>query len=147
MIRPVSATTEGALRAAMTRLLEGVPQHTDDRLTISNLAREAGVSRATANRAEAILTEFRSAEARFRKGSISALKARIRELEAELRTARGGEMADLRATARTLAQQVQALTLHSVEQTAAITALQEQLAQVGDPKIVPFRRPPRNRKP
>ena len=56
-------------------------------------------------------------------------------------------MADLRATARTLAQQVQALTLHSVEQTAAITALQEQLAQVGDPKIVPFRRPPRNRKP
>jgi polyhydroxyalkanoate synthesis regulator phasin len=131
----------------MTRLLEGVPQHTDDRLTISNLAREAGVSRATANRAEAILTEFRSAEARFRKGSISALKARIRELEAELRTARGGEMADLRATARTLAQQVQALTLHSVEQTAAITALQEQLAQVGDPKIVPFRRPPRNRKP
>lgn len=52
---------ETALRAAMMRLLEGNPQYCDGRLTISNLAREAEVSRATANRATTILAEYRRA--------------------------------------------------------------------------------------
>ena len=41
MTPPVSQATEGALRAAMKRLLEGTSVHTDGRLTIANLAREA----------------------------------------------------------------------------------------------------------
>ena len=98
MTRPVSQKTEDALRAAMMRLLEGTSVHTDGRLTVANLAREAGVSRATANRATAVLAEFRGAEARFRSGSVAGLKERIRELEADLRAARSGEMAELRAT-------------------------------------------------
>jgi len=137
MTRPVSQKTEDALRAAMKRLLEGASEHTDGRLSVANLAREAGVSRATANRATAVLAEFRAAEARFRSGSVAGLKARIRELEAELRSARGGELAELRATVRTLAQQIQILALAGEEQRRLIAVLEEQIAK-GDPKVLVF---------
>jgi hypothetical protein len=55
---PVSPATETRLRAAMQRLLNGTPQHTDGTLTKQNLAREAGVSHATVHRAETILAEW-----------------------------------------------------------------------------------------
>lgn len=140
MTRPVSQKTEGALRAAMKRLLVGTSEHTDGRLTVANLAREADVSRATANRATAVLAEFRAAEARFRSGSVAGLKARIRELETELRAARGGELAELRATVKTLAQQIQILALQGEEQSRLIAVLEEQIARA-DPKVLPFRPP------
>ena len=140
MTRPVSQKTEGALRAAMKRLLVGTSEHTDGRLTVANLAREADVSRATANRATAVLAEFRAAEARFRSGSVAGLKARIRELETELRVARGGELAELRATVKTLAQQIQILALQGEEQSRLIAVLEEQIARA-DPKVLPFRPP------
>lgn len=54
----VSPTTAAALRAAMTRLFEGRPQRTDGRLTKENLYKEAQVSRATMNRAHALLAEW-----------------------------------------------------------------------------------------
>ncbi|MGW8330570.1 hypothetical protein ACWGLE_22080 [Streptomyces sp. NPDC055897] len=53
-----NAKTAAALRAAMTRLFEGRPQRTDGRLTKENLYKEAQVSRATMNRAHAILAEW-----------------------------------------------------------------------------------------
>ncbi|MFH8737131.1 hypothetical protein [Streptomyces sp. NPDC017964] len=53
----VSPKTAAALRAAMTRLFEARPQRTDSRLTKENLYKEAQVSRATMNRAHAILAE------------------------------------------------------------------------------------------
>ncbi len=140
MTRPVSQKTEDALRAAMMRLLEGTSVHTDGRLTIANLAREAGVSRATANRATAVLAEFRAAEARFRSGSVAGLKERIRELEAELQAARGRELAELRATIKTLAQHIQILALENEEQRRLILVLEEQIARA-DPKVLPFRPP------
>lgn len=62
-MKPVSASTEQALRAALTRLVSGMPVRTDGRLTVANLAREAGVSRAAANRAPAVLVELRMAMA------------------------------------------------------------------------------------
>ena len=46
----VSLATERTLRAAMDLLCEGTSVYTDGRLTVSNLAKEASVSRATANR-------------------------------------------------------------------------------------------------
>jgi hypothetical protein len=55
---PVSPATETKLRAAMQRLLNGTPQHTDGALTKENLAREATVSHATVHRAETILAEW-----------------------------------------------------------------------------------------
>lgn len=54
----VSPATEAKLRAAMTRLLAGQPQHTDGALTKENLAREASVSHATVHRATDVLTEW-----------------------------------------------------------------------------------------
>jgi hypothetical protein len=55
----VSPATRAALEHAMQRLIEGRPARTDGALTIANLAREAGVSRATANRASDILARLR----------------------------------------------------------------------------------------
>lgn len=137
MTRPVSRKTEDALRAAMNRLLEGASEHTDGRLSVANLAREAGVSRATANRAIAVLAEFRAAEARFRSGSVAGLKERVRELEAELRAARGGELAELRATIKTLAQQIQILALEGEEQRRLIAVMEAQIARA-DPNVLVF---------
>ncbi|MFJ8677734.1 hypothetical protein [Streptomyces sp. NPDC093589] len=56
----VSAHTAAALRAAMKRLFDGKPQRTDGRLVKENLWQEAQVSRATMNRATAILAEWDS---------------------------------------------------------------------------------------
>jgi DNA-binding transcriptional regulator YhcF (GntR family) len=63
-LKPVSTSTEQALQAALARLVSGEPVRTDSRLTVANLAREAGVSRATANRAPSILAELREAVAK-----------------------------------------------------------------------------------
>ncbi|WP_244489797.1 MULTISPECIES: hypothetical protein [unclassified Rhizobium] len=109
----LGAKSEAALRAVMARLLDGRPERTDGALTVSNLAREAGVSRVTANRAADLLAEFRAAEAPHRRSCQSALKERVRALEAELQAVRGAETADLRGLVRTLAQHIQMLTLRS----------------------------------
>lgn len=54
----VSPKTAVALRAAMARLFDGRPQRTDGRLTKENLYKEAQISRATMNRAHAVLAEW-----------------------------------------------------------------------------------------
>lgn len=136
--------SEAALRAAMARLLDGRPERTDGALTVSNLAREAGVSRATANRAVDVLAEFWAAEARQRRSSPLVLKERVRALEAELRAVRGAEMAELRALVRTLAQHIQVLTLQVAERDAVIEGLREELARSGNARVVPLRRSPRD---
>nr|WP_172691076.1 MULTISPECIES: hypothetical protein [Rhizobium/Agrobacterium group]ASK43677.1 hypothetical protein [Agrobacterium radiobacter]ASK43807.1 hypothetical protein [Rhizobium rhizogenes] len=76
MSAPVSHSTEQALRAAMNRLLTGSAIKSDGRLTVVNLAIEAGVSRATANRAAAVLIEFRRAigERREQPNEIAGLR-------------------------------------------------------------------------
>jgi hypothetical protein len=60
----VSPATETKLRAAMQRLLDGAPIHTDGALTKENLAREAAVSHATVHRAREILAEWDTRVAR-----------------------------------------------------------------------------------
>jgi hypothetical protein len=50
----VSDRNDQALRAAMTRLLAGEAQRTDGRLTVSNLAAEAGLTRQQAYRSPVI---------------------------------------------------------------------------------------------
>jgi hypothetical protein len=54
----VSPRTAKRLREAMDRLTAGRPRHTDGRLIKDNLWREAGVSRATMNRATGILADW-----------------------------------------------------------------------------------------
>lgn len=57
----VKASTLAALEEAMIRLLDGKPLHTDGSLTVANLAREAEVGRATANRAKDVVMRFQAA--------------------------------------------------------------------------------------
>jgi hypothetical protein len=114
---PVSHATEEALREAMARLLAGRPVKTDGRLTVVNLAIEAGVSRATANRAVGLLAHFRRA--------VAALRARGPSAE----NARAGAEEESR-NAHVLAQHIQARALHA--------KLQERRAAGAD--ILPFRR-------
>lgn len=61
MTTPVSASTERKLRDAMQRLLAGQSKRTDGRLTKTNLHIEASVSRATMNRAAAVIAEWNTA--------------------------------------------------------------------------------------
>lgn len=54
----VSTRVAARLREAMDRLLAGRPQRTDGRLIKDNLYKEAGVSRATMNRAHRVMAEW-----------------------------------------------------------------------------------------
>ena len=62
-MKPVSTATERALLDALDRLVDGFPRHSDGKLTVVNLAIEAGVSRTTANRAPKVLEILRQAVA------------------------------------------------------------------------------------
>lgn len=73
----VTSRTEQVLRQAMERLFPGRPERTDGKLTKNNLWCEAGVSRATMNRATAVLAEWDARAA----ASPTALHQRRREEE------------------------------------------------------------------
>jgi len=115
---PVSRATECKLRVAMDHLLNGTFQRTDGRLTVSNLAKEAGVSRATANRAEVMLAEFHNRTTMLEETpeKLPGLRDQNRELERRLTqvtTEKNQIIAGLQATVTLLAQQIQALTLEN----------------------------------
>ena len=57
-------STEKKLRAALDRLIAGTAVRTDGRLTVSGLAREAELSRATAHRYPAVLKDLSAASER-----------------------------------------------------------------------------------
>lgn len=84
MSTSVSHSTEEALRAAMNRLLTGSAVRSDGRLTVTNLAIEAGVSRATANRASAVLAAFRRAAVERRGRGQPEEVTRLGEVEERL---------------------------------------------------------------
>lgn len=125
----VSPKTEQRLRDAMDRLLSGSPQRTDGRLTKSNLHKEAGVSRATMNRATNILQQWNEAvtttnprrrrdhkqEAAIAEqaATIRKLRQRISDLQEQL-TAAGTVIADLHQ---------QNLSLRGEIPTATVTPL------------------------
>jgi hypothetical protein len=99
----ISAATEARLRNAMGRLLGGTAVNSDGRLTKSNLAKEAGVSRATMHRANALLAEwdelaparaprskeFRQIEEQLanEKAKTRRLRGKVRQLESQLSSA------------------------------------------------------------
>jgi hypothetical protein len=94
----VGAATEAKLRKAMERLLNGAAVNSDGRLTKSNLAKEAGVSRATMHRANALLAEWdelattrapRSKEFRRIEEQLANEKAKTRRLRDKVRQLEG----------------------------------------------------------
>lgn len=113
-----SVQSETALRAAMERLLAGQPTRSSGKLTVAELAREAGLSLATTKRADAVLGEFRAGRAAIDPAHVrpadEALRDENRDLKRQLaqtRKQRAGEVRRLEHAIETLAQQVQALAL------------------------------------
>lgn len=94
----VGAATDAKLRNAMERLLNGTVINSDGRLTKSNLAKEAGVSRATMHRANALLAEWdelattrapRSKEFHKVEEQLTKEKAKTRQLRDKVRQLEG----------------------------------------------------------
>jgi hypothetical protein len=131
-MKPVSARTQSMLRDAMGRLVAGRPRVTDGRLTVANLAREAGVGRSTANRATDVLDEFHVSAARV------PLRRRPETDVAASRSRDAAEIAGLKATVTQLAQQVQRLALQSEEQRRVIVSLHAAIATATVGKVVPL---------
>ncbi|MFE5091588.1 hypothetical protein ACFRCI_14550 [Streptomyces sp. NPDC056638] len=117
----VSPKTEKALREAMERLFAGKPQHTDGKLTKNNLCREAGVSRATMNRAASVLTEWDSRVAQ------SPAQARQDQHQEELVEARR-KLRESRQETRRLQDQLDAAATVIATLLAETAALREQQA-------------------
>ncbi|WP_329588898.1 hypothetical protein OG195_12570 [Streptomyces sp. NBC_01362] len=128
----VSSRTEKSLREAMERLLAGTPARTDGKLTKNNLWREAGVSRATMNRATNILTEWDS-----RIGTSPANQHAQRQAE-ELTQLRRKAKAQQRDHKK-LQDQVDAAATVIAVLLSENTALRNQLAQRSS-VVVPFPR-------
>ncbi len=87
----VSPATEKKLRDAMQRLLTGQSKRTDGRLTKANLHAEAGVSRATMNRAEAVIADWDTAvgtQAAPRDSRIVELQNNVSKLKQTIATLR-----------------------------------------------------------
>lgn len=84
------SASERRLREAMERLLAGAPLRTDGRLIKENLYREAEVSRATMNRATAVLEEWnrRVDGTQPRDKEIENLKRQLTERRSEIRQLR-----------------------------------------------------------
>lgn len=132
MTKPVSAAACAAIEAAMARLLA----RSDDRasLAIARLASEAGLSRATLYRAPELLGRFQAALKQYNpdRATPLAITDRIGELEAEIAVLRGresGEMHELRAANRNMAQHIQALSRLVREQEQQIAKLQLELSE------------------
>lgn len=99
----VSPASEKKLRDAMDRLFTGMPQRTDGRLIKENLYKEAGVSRATMNRATSLLAQWEEKSTgnqprdrtieqlneaeRKSKDTIKRLRQEVRELEDQMTAA------------------------------------------------------------
>lgn len=109
-------STERKLRAALERLVAGHPLRTDGKLTVTGLAREADVSRATAHRYPDVLADLAAANrppaADNRKGSPDISLAERNEQLAR-------ENVLLRAEKEALANAVYALT-ELVERQATV---------------------------
>lgn len=116
----ISTTSQTRLRAAMDRLLAGTQVRTDGRLIKENLYREAGVSRATMNRAADVLAEWESRvnTAQPRDREIETLRQQLSESRATID--------DLRARNAKLEQQLTVAATAVAEQHIEIQALRGQ---------------------
>ncbi|MDC2958211.1 hypothetical protein PO587_27595 [Streptomyces gilvifuscus] len=118
----VSATAEKALREAMERLFAGRPERTDGALTKQNLWREAGVSRATMNRATAVLAAW---DAQVAQSPADERDRRHAEELARLRR----QLKDNRQERQRLQDEVDAASTVITALLAENAALREQVAR------------------
>lgn len=132
---PVSLQTERALREAMERLFAGRPERTDGRLTKNNLWQEAGVSRATMNRASTVLAEWDALAAmspagalqQKRNNELAELRGRLRRSREECHQLR--DQVDAAATViMTLLAENAALREQAVRRSAVIVPISRSVA-------------------
>ncbi|MBC9005716.1 hypothetical protein ACWIGG_28455 [Micromonospora aurantiaca (nom. illeg.)] len=138
MTAAVSPATRRQLLEAMQRLLAGTPQHTDGRLTKNNLYREAGVSRATMNRASDILATWDAHVSRSPAGT--AARRRDDDLD-RLRH----DLKASRARCRELQHHLDAAATVIAALAAENDALRRQNADTASRLVVPLRRDPAGR--
>ncbi|MGB3168873.1 MAG: hypothetical protein WBB62_05315 [Rhodococcus sp. (in: high G+C Gram-positive bacteria)] len=128
----VSPATEQKLRDAMQRLLGGQAKHTDGRLTKNNLCAEAGVSRATMNRAVTVMTEWDGAvtgkqprDPRF--AQLEAEISRLKHLVTDLR-AKNSDLKQRNQAAVTVIAELNAqlLTCRGQEPAGTVTPIDRQ---------------------
>ena len=100
-------STEKKLRGALGRLIAGTAVRTDGRLTVSGLAREAELSRATAHRYPAVLKDLAAASQR---PTFVAVASEGETGLAERNTRLAAENTLLRAEKEALANAVYVLT-------------------------------------
>ena len=111
-------TSDEKIKAAFDALMAGRPQLTDGQLTVSNICREAGISRASFYRSPqaAVIRNALADSAGTQRPEREDLRAKVRELataDKKLRSEHAREIRDLRATVRTYANQIQIITLHA----------------------------------
>lgn len=137
------SSAEHALKKAMERLLAGKTAHSDGRLTVANLAREAGLSRATAYRCPDVIQAFQKEinDRNGRRSASTAQRSKIAALNAELATLQARAFEDRRAaetTINAMAQRIQSLTLLTREQERQIADLHDALSRDG--VVTPLRK-------
>ncbi|WP_336627471.1 MULTISPECIES: hypothetical protein [unclassified Microbacterium] len=129
----ITPATERKLRDAMERLLTGAAVLTDGRIIKENLYREAGVSRATMNRATALMDEWSQ--------RVDATQPRDREIEAlkQSLAERSAQLKEIRARVHELEGQLTIATTVIAELHA-----ENQLLRGEDPtrNVTPMRRSP-----
>ncbi|MGW9211263.1 hypothetical protein ACWGR4_30320 [Embleya sp. NPDC055664] len=131
----VPTDIDRALMEAFERLMHGLPELTDGKITVVNVCTEAGVSRASFYRspvAQAVKEILEAPQTRRPEPEeLRAEVSQLRKTERELRTAHAGEVRELKDTLATYANQIQCLTLRNVELEKDNARLVEQLQRAG----------------
>ncbi|MGW2826149.1 hypothetical protein ACWC24_34940 [Streptomyces sp. NPDC001443] len=136
-----------ALMEAFERLMHGLPELTDGKITVVNLCTEAGVSRASYYRSPVAQAVKEILEApRTRRPEPEELRAevaRLKKAERELRSEHAAEIRELKGTVATYANQIQVLALRNAELEIQNARLLERLRQSGDNvAVLPAPSPP-----
>ncbi|MFF3354107.1 hypothetical protein ACFYWN_15895 [Streptomyces sp. NPDC002917] len=125
-----------ALMEAFERLMHGLPELTDGKITVVNLCTEAGVSRASYYRSPVAKEVKEILEApQTRRPEPEELRAdvsRLKRAERELRSEHAGEVRELKDTVATYANQIQALALRNAELETHNARLLEQMRRSGE---------------
>ena len=125
-----------ALMEAFERLMHGLPELTDGKITVVNLCTEAGVPRASYYRspvAQAVKEILEAPQTRRPEPEeLRAEVSRLKRAERELRSEHAAEVRELKDTMATYANQIQVLTLRNAELETQNARLLERLRQSGD---------------
>ncbi len=132
----MSNDTDTKIRQAFERLTVGRAEITDGALTVSNICIEAGVSRASYYRSgQAAAIKALLDTPPTQRPEIENLREQVKDLnktERTLRAEHAAETRELRDTAKTYANQIQALALHVSQLSDDNRRLRESLERVPD---------------